>query len=73
MSNLVELSRRVSEAEGPSADYWLDNYGTCTIAPCTCLKDGWLGRRCGNWKPLGVRSLAALLAIHERNNNDDKV
>lgn len=41
------------------AEYLLDNYGTCELeAGCYwcpgCLKNGWLGRACPHWKPLGV-------------------
>lgn len=71
VSDLVELSRRVSEAGGPGPSYWLDHYGTCSAKPCSCLRDGWKGRACENWNPLGVTSFAALLAIHERNKSDE--
>ena len=47
------------------AEYLLDNYGECALgsARCyhgpgpQCLKLGWRGRACENWKPLGARTL----------------
>lgn len=48
------------EGRQPDSDYYLNNYGTCSITPCSCLKTGWLGTLCYNWKPLGVKSLEEL-------------
>lgn len=50
--------RQPSEARAadPLPEYFLDHYGLCAIQPCACLRDGWRGRGCINWKPLGVTS-----------------
>ncbi len=43
----------------PSADYWLDNYGTCRLGvQCKCIRQqkDWPGRLCEHWVPLGVTS-----------------
>lgn len=44
-------------------DYYLDHYGTCKLgAACLCLKNGWIGRQCIQWIPLGVTSFEELAA-----------
>jgi hypothetical protein len=54
-----------------SADYFLDNYGTCRLeAGCGCLHEEWLGRKCHYWEPLGVRSLRELNAITRRKRKE---
>lgn len=48
----------------PDAAYFLDHYGECTALPakpCVCLRAGWQGRDCPNWKPWGVRSADELM------------
>jgi hypothetical protein len=52
-------------ARPETADYMLDNYGTCDRgADCYwgkdergnrngCLFAGWLGRKCAHWQPAG--------------------
>ena len=50
-------------------DDFLDMYGECMSTEkatvnnprCRCLKTGWLGRKCPNWKPLGARGPDDLL------------
>ena len=39
------------------ADHIADNYGHCVLdANCTCLKKGWRGRLCQNWRPVTART-----------------
>jgi hypothetical protein len=57
-------------ARNDIADYLLDNYGECSRGEdCywgkdgkghSCLRQGWLGRACKHWHPLGVTSLDEL-------------
>lgn len=61
-------------ARNDIADYLLDHYGTCDReADCYwgqdkrgnyngCLRNGWRGRECKHWHPLGVTSLQELHA-----------
>lgn len=61
-------------ARNDIADYLLDNYGTCDReAGCYwgkdscgnyngCLRNGWRGRACKHWHPLGATSLQELHA-----------
>lgn len=44
----------------PDAAYYLDNYGTCTAAKCTCRQSGWIGRACQNWRTFGATNLEEL-------------
>ncbi len=34
--------------------YFDENYGTCAMDHCICLKNGWIGTGCYSWKPFGV-------------------
>lgn len=38
------------------AEYIADNYGVCRVEPCDCLRYGWKGRMCRNWKPVEARN-----------------
>ena len=80
VSNLVELSRRVSEAEGPSI---LRRVFFCHFGQCQTFKQQsdetgvWgecvkCGKRAGFISRDVLRRYSALLAIHERNKSDDK-
>lgn len=37
-------------------DYIHDNYGTCRLKTCTCLKEGWAGTACPEWQPINFNS-----------------
>jgi len=39
------------------ADYIAQNYGHCAMGDyCTCLKKGWRGRFCPQWRPVAART-----------------
>ena len=45
----------------PTPDYFIDNYGVCKVATCTCRKPGpWRGRLCPHWQPLGALTFGQL-------------
>jgi len=47
------------------ADYIAQNYGHCAMgAYCTCLKKGWRGRFCPQWRPVAARSWDELREIY---------
>lgn len=48
-------------AADPWPEYFLDRYGSCAIRPCVCLRDGWKGRDCLNWRTLCITSHTELL------------
>lgn len=51
-------------------EYIRENYGTCSIVPCLCLKKkNWLGTLCPNWTPIKEKSFSEIL---ERLRNNDK-
>jgi hypothetical protein len=41
-----------------------DTYGTCTTSPCACLRQGWRGRVCLYWQPMGPENQEQLAAWH---------
>lgn len=53
-------------AENPTvaeiAEYIADNYGECSVEPCICLKTGWIGTACFNWKPTRAVNMEELRA-----------
>lgn len=42
--------------------YIKQNYGTCTLEQCACLKPGnkWIGMECLNWKPVDCKTIEEL-------------
>jgi hypothetical protein len=71
MASEPELMETTAEHREDMANYLLDNYGACELgsAQCyhgpgpQCLKRGWRGRACENWKPLGARTLEEFLSL----------
>lgn len=54
-------------ARNDLADYLADNYGSCRITPCRCLKYDWRqGRACRNWVPVEAQTWDELRAIQRR-------
>lgn len=58
-----------------SPDYFLDNYGSCQLDPCTCLDPKtsrfggrWAGRGCPDWQPSGATSFAELMQLAKTAN-----
>ena len=47
-------------------DYVADNYGECSLERCACLRTGWTGRGCQNWKPVQARDWDELLVEMRR-------
>ena len=81
MTDLTTLSRRVSEAEGPSI---LRRVILCPFGQCQTFKHqaddtgAWgecvkCGKRAGFISRDVLRRYSTLLAIHERNKSDDNV
>lgn len=49
------------------SDYIADNYGTCNLIECQCLrKNIWIGRECPFWIPTHARTWKELLDIAKR-------
>ena len=49
-------------AEEALAEMLAHNYGTCLASTaCKCLKTGWLGTGCPNWRPLQSKTYADMI------------
>lgn len=51
-----------------------ENYGTCAVHPCLCLRGPWRGRACPNWQPTSARTYEELSAwqAEQRSERKDK-
>jgi hypothetical protein len=47
--------------QNPLEEYIADHYGICIADVCKCLKTGWMGRNCDNWRPVNAKNWDELI------------
>lgn len=55
-----------------TADEIRDTYGICSADRCTCLKYGWIGTKCENFKSFGATSFEEL-AVAQRKLYENRL
>lgn len=51
----------MQQYQDPLQEYIADNYGICIADVCMCLKTGWRGRNCDNWKAVNAKNCDELI------------